>query len=193
MIMVERARAIVVDPHAEWPAVAQESGDAAFLTARYIAPLALIPAIAGLIGEAVVGVTAPDGATLRAPILGSLLTAVFGYVANIVVVFVVAAMVEMLAPRFGAKRSFGNALKLAVYSFTPVWLAGIFLLIPGLRFLELLGGYGVYLLWAGLPPLMKTPKHHAPAYAAIVAACAIALLLLARTAQDTLFAVPGGI
>ena len=36
---------------------------------------------------------------------------------------------------FGGRADFDSAFKLAVYSFTPVWLAGIFLLVPGLRFL----------------------------------------------------------
>ena len=43
---------------------------------------------------------------------------------------------------------FDSAFKLAVYSYTPVWLAGIFLLLPGLRFLILLGFYGAYVLVA---------------------------------------------
>ena len=40
-------------------------------------------------------------------------------------------------------------------------LAGIFLLIPGLNFLVLLGLYGFYLLWVGLPLLMRVKKEQA--------------------------------
>ena len=47
--------------------------------------------------------------------------------------------VDALAPSFRSERNLPAALKLAVYSFTPVWLAGIFILIPGLRFLTSLG------------------------------------------------------
>jgi len=64
----------------------------------------------------------------------------------------------VLAPTFGASRNPANALKLAVYSHTPCWLAGIFLLSPGLWVLRILGLYGLYLMWLGLPVLMKAPS-----------------------------------
>ena len=55
----------------------------------------------------------------------------------------------------------------------PIWLTGIFLLIPGLNFLLILGLYGFYLLWVGLPMLMKVQSDKALPYAAIVTACAL--------------------
>ena len=82
-------------------------------------------------------------------------------------------MIDLLAPRFGAEKNFPNAVKLSAYSHTPLWLAGIFLLIPGLNFLLILGLYGFYLLWVGLPMLMKVPNDKALPYAAIVTACAL--------------------
>ena len=85
-------------------------------------------------------------------------------------VYIVAGV---LAPRFGAEKNFPNAVKLSAYSHTPLWLAGIFLLIPGLNFLLILGLYGFYLLWVGLPMLMKVPNDRALPYAAIVTACAL--------------------
>jgi hypothetical protein len=88
---------------------------------------------------------------------------------------------------FGGRRDFGSAFKLAVYSYTPVWLAGIFLLVPGLRFLTLTAFYGAYITWQGLPLLMKTPQANVPGYAAVIVACACALTLLAAAAQHGLF------
>ena len=60
-----------------------------------------------------------------------------------------ALFIDFVAPLFGGRRDFGRALKVAVYAFTPVWLCGVFLLLPGLRFLELPGLYGAYLLVMG--------------------------------------------
>lgn len=48
-----------------------------------------------------------------------------------------------------------QALKVAVYSSTAALLAGAFALIPALSFLGLVGLYSVYLLYLGLPVLMK--------------------------------------
>jgi hypothetical protein len=185
--LLDRIRAILVDPHAEWERIERESGDAAYLAARYVAPLALVPAVAGFVGGAVVGVTVPEVGTIRVPVFSGLLAASLGYVSSFVVVILLALFIDALAPRFEGRRNFGAALKLAVYSFTPVWLAGIFLLIPGLRFLNLLGLYGGYLLWTGLPALMKVPKERAPIYACAAVACAVALMAIAGAVQRMLF------
>jgi hypothetical protein len=161
MDLIARVRGILLDPQAEWPIIERESGDPSFLFTTYVAVLALIPALAGFIGTVLIGVTVPVIGTVRMPLLSGLFHAVFGYVLTFVIVYVVAIIVDALAPTFGGQKNFQNALKLTVYSYTPAWLAGIFLLIPGLRFLTLLSLYGLYLLYTGLPPLMKAPKDKA--------------------------------
>jgi hypothetical protein len=193
MNVVRRATAIVVDPRTEWLRIEHESGDAVSLFIQYVAVLALIPAFAGFIGAVLVGATYPVGGTLRSPIFPALFGAIFGYVASFIVVFLLALIVDTLARRFGGQKNFGSALKLAAYSFTPAWLAGIFLLVPGLRFLTLLGLYAAFLALTGLPPLMKTPPRRTYSYAALIVVCACVLAFLVATAQQKLFAGPGGI
>jgi hypothetical protein len=182
-----RAHAVVADPSAAWARIENEPGDAAYLLTGYVAPLALIPAVFGLIGACVVGVDVPGAGIARAPIFDGVFGAVFGYVLTCATVLVLGLLINLLAPTFGARRDFDNAFKLAVYSFTPVWLAGIFLVAPGLRFLGLVGFYGAYLLWRGLPRLMKSPVPSVPAYAAIVVACACALTLATAAVQHAAF------
>lgn len=183
---------IIVDSHAEWPRIAREPSDTVGLALRYVAPLAAVPVLAAFAGSTLIGMVAPDGATVRTPVFGGLLAAAFGYVANFTAVFVIAVIADMLAPRFGGERNFASAFKLAAYSFTPVWLAGIFLLVPGLRFLYLLGGYGAYIAWTGLMPLMKAPRENTLPYAAIISACALAIVVLANMAQRLLFGSADG-
>ena len=182
-----RAQAILADPAAEWTRIEAEPGDAAALFIGYAALLALIPPIAGLIGACVVGVVVPGAGTVRAPILAGLFGAAFRYVMSFASVLGLALVINLLAPAFSSHRSFERAFKLAVYSYTPLWLAGIFLLAPGLYFLVLTGFYGVYLFWRGVPALMQTPKPQAKGYTAAVAACACALTLIIAGAQHALF------
>jgi hypothetical protein len=182
-----RAYAIFADPAAEWTKIETEPSDAAHLLTSYVALLALIPAISGFIGACVVGVVMPGGGTLRARILDGLFGAVFSYVMTCAAVLVLALVINLLAPVFASQRGFDRAFKLAVYSYTPLWLAGIFLLAPGLRFLLFAGFYGVYLLWIGLPLLMQTPGPKVPAYAAVIGACACMLTLIIAGAQHALF------
>ena len=65
---------------------------------------------------------------------------------------------------------------------TPIWLAGVFALIPGLGFLRFLALlYGVYIFWLGLPILMKPPSDRTGPYAlaAIVSAIILSIVVAA--------------
>jgi hypothetical protein len=182
-----RARSILANPAVEWTRIEKESGDPAYLLTGYVGLLALVPAVFGFVGACVVGAVVPGAGLVRAPIFDGLFGAIFGYVMTCATVLVLGLLIDLLAPLFGARRNFDNAFKLAVYSYTPVWLAGIFLLAPGLRFLALTGFYGVYILGKGLPRLIKSPEHKVPIYTAVIVACASALTVISAAAQHALF------
>lgn len=191
MTLIARVKTILIDPTAAWPAVEKDIGDPALLLRRYVAALALIPPLAGFVGAALIGVATPSGAIARASLFNGAAGAVFGYVMSCATVLLLGLIINLLAPLFGGQRDFNNAFKLAVYSFTPVWIAGIFLVLPGLHFLALLGCYGAYLLWLGLPRLTKTPEDQVANFTAVIAACALALLYIVGLAQRLLFGTPG--
>ncbi len=182
---------MLVDPLAEWAAIEKESGDAAFLLSHYAVLLALVPAIFGFVGICVVGVVVPEVGTVRASLFDGLFGAIFGYVLTCATVLLLGVIIDFVAPLFGGQRDFDGACKLAVYSFTPVWLAGIFLILPGLRFLTLTGFYGVYVLWLGLPRLLKVPEGRSVPFAIAIGICAFALAYLAAVMQRAVFGTPG--
>jgi len=184
---VRRATAMLADPSAAWIRIEKEPDDAFQLLITYVGLLALIPCVSGFVGDCVLGVVVPGVGTVRMPIVGGLLGAIFGYAATFAQILLVGLLIDALAPLFGARRNFSAALRLAVFSFTPVWLAGIFLLLPGLRFLELTGIYGAYILAKGLPRLMRSPTQGSPTYAAFIVLFAGILLTLTAGAQHTLF------
>jgi hypothetical protein len=186
-----RAKAILVDPLAEWAAIEKESGDAAFLLSHYVVLLALVPALFGFIGVCVIGVVVPGTGTVRASLFDGLFGAIFGYVLTCATVLLLAIVMDFAAPLFGGRRDFDGACKLAVYSFTPVWLAGTFLILPGLRFLTLTGFYGVYVLWLGVPRLLKVPEERSYLFAILVAVCAFALAYVSAVMQRAVFGTPG--
>ena len=189
MNLIERVKNILISPDAEWQVIAEEPGDVTTLFMRYVAILAAIPALAGFVGGSIIGMTVSVG-TFRVPILAGLINMVLGYVFSFVIVYAVALIVDVLAPSFRAERNFSAALKLTVYSFTPVWLAGIFILIPGLRFLSVLGLYGLYLLWTGLTPLMKAPRDRSFFYALGIVAAAIIVTVALAIVQGTVASIP---
>jgi hypothetical protein len=165
MKLVERVKAIMLAPEAEWPVIEREKSTASGLFINYVAVLAAVPEVAHFIGQSLIGAYTPIGK--------GLLRALIAYLVSWAVVYLVAVVIDLFAPRFGGQRNFSNALKLSVFSHTPLWLAGIFLLVPGLNFLMILGAYGVYLLWIGLPLLMRTPREKSLRYAVLVTACAL--------------------
>jgi hypothetical protein len=166
MKLIERVKAILLTPRSEWPAIEQERSTMSDLFINYVAILAAIPEVAHFIGQSLIG-------EARTPIVSGLLRAVIAYAVTFAMVYIIAGVINLLVPRFGGTKNFSNALKLSVYSHTPLWLAGIFLLIPGLNFLLILGVYGFYLLWVGLPMLMRVPIERAFPYAVFVTACAL--------------------
>jgi hypothetical protein len=189
MNLIARIKNIMFSPDAEWQAIAHESGDVKYLFTRYVAILALIPALARFISDSIIGQSVPVG-TFRVPLLPGLINLALGYLFAFVIVYATALIIDALAPSFRSHRNLPGALKLAVYSFTPVWLAGIFILIPGLRFLSILGLYGLYLMWTGITPLMGTPRDKSLFYAFCVVIAAIVVTIVLAIVQGTISSIP---
>jgi hypothetical protein len=185
-----RAKTILGEPVMAWPQIENDGGDAADALVLHAAIWALVPALAGYFAAAAIGVIRPDGSVARVTALDGLFGAIFRYVASCAGVFVVGILINLTAPAFGGRRNFDSAIKLAAYSYTPVWLCGVFLMLPGLRFLGLIGCYGTYLLWCGLPQLMKMPRQRGWAATLLIAACAAALYFASDAAQYRLFGTP---
>jgi Yip1 domain len=185
--------AVLVDPAGAWPRVAKEPADWVALMTRYVVLLALIPALCGFIGVSIIGVIVPGTGVVRTALFDGIFGAIFLYLENFVVVLALGLLLRLAAPLFGGRRDFGAALALIVYSYTPVWLAGIFLLLPGLHFLMLTGFYGAYVLLVGLPAMLQTPPPRALRFATLIVACALVLTLLAAWAQHRVFAGPAGL
>lgn len=182
-----QAPAILANPHTGWQRVEKHAEEPADLMVRYVAPLAAIPAVFSFVGACAIGVIVPGGVTARTPLFEGLTGAAFGYLENLLLVLVLALIANLAAPLFGGRRNYGNALKLIAFSYTPVWLTGIFLLLPGLRFLMLSGFYGAYVLVAGLPFLMRTRGRRTAGFAALIVVFACALTFIAAAAQTALF------
>lgn len=175
MSIVERVKRLCLSPTSEWPVIAEEPVEPVSLITSYILPLAAIGAVAGLIGGSLIGTATPFG-TFRVPLATGLQTALLVVVMAVVGVFVVAAIINALAPTFGAQKSFHQALKIAAYSFTPGLVAGVLQILPLLGTLALLASfYGLYLMFLGLPRLMRCPEDRALGYTAVVVACCLAL------------------
>jgi hypothetical protein len=190
MNLVDRVKRILFSPGTEWPIIEAEPTTPAELYTGYIMPLAAIGPIAQIIGYSVFGITVPFVGTYRVPIGTALTSALVSYVLTVASTYVLALIIDGLAPSFSGQRSRIQALKLAAYSSTAAWVAGIFLLVPGLRILTVLGLYSVYLLYLGLPVLIRSPREKVLTYTVVVVLAAVVLFMLSGAIAGRFLAVP---
>ena len=176
MALVERVKGICLKPGSEWGVIAEESTSTGDLFKGYVIPLAAIGPIAGFIGGSLIGRSIPYMGTFRVPFGTGLAVALSTFVMALVGVFVLSLIINALAPSFGGQKDSRQALKLAVYSYTPAWIAGALQVLPMLGVLGIIAGlYGLYILYLGLPRLMKCPQEKALGYTGVVVVCAIVL------------------
>lgn len=176
--LIARVKNILLKPKDEWAVIDVEQTSIQKLYMGYILILAAIPAVAGLIGGLAFGYGA-FGITYRPTVMGALSTAVATYVLALLSVAVLALVIEFLAPQFGGEKNRLQAFKVATYSMTAGWVAGIFNILPALAIIAALGAlYGLYLLYLGLPRLMKVPQEKALTYTIVVIVVAIVVNLV---------------
>jgi hypothetical protein len=163
-------------PKTEWPVIAGESTTVGDLYKGYIVWLAAIPPLAAFL------------VTMRFSASLALSQLIVTYALGLAMVFVVALIVDALAPTFGGTRDRVQALKTVAYCYTASWIAGIAAILPFISVLIMLvaGIYGIYLLYLGLPHTMKCPQDKAAGYTAVIIIVVIVLSFL-------IFAVIGAV
>ncbi|MEA3179947.1 MAG: hypothetical protein QOI59_3470 [Gammaproteobacteria bacterium] len=168
--IIQRARALLVSPRTEWPVIAAEPATAQELYREYFMILAAIPPICEFVKVSILGYAWHGFRVYRLGIGAGLTAAIVQYVTSLAAVYVLAVIVEALAPNFAGQPNRIQALKVAGYSYTAVWIAGVALILPGLSGLVALAGalYSVYLLYLGLPSTMKVLPERATGYTAVV-------------------------
>jgi hypothetical protein len=190
MNIIARVKEILLTPQPAWSVIETEETNTAALYTQYIMILAAIQAVAGFIGMSLFGVSAL-GVSVRVPLMTGLVQMVLGYGLTLAMVYVLAMIADALAPSFGGQKNPMNALKLVAYSSTAAMVGGIFALIPALGVLTLVAAlYSLYLLYLGVPTLMKVPQEKALAYTAVLVVCAIVVGAVAGTILGTIHGGP---
>ena len=175
--IIARVKAILLTPKTEWPVIAGEPATVGDLYKNYIILLAAIPAIFGFLKMSLIGISIPFAGTIRIGIAAGLSNMLVTYVLSLVMVFVMALIVDALAPTFGGQKDQTQALKTVAYAYTASWVASVAQVLPFLGVLVMIAGgiYSIYLLYLGLPHTMKSPPDKAAGYTIVVIIIAILL------------------
>lgn len=192
--LIARVKSILLSPKAEWPLIAAEPATVKGLYTGYIMILAAIPAVFGFIKGSLIG-HSMFGVTVTTPIVAGLVAMVIGYVLSLVVLYVVALIIDALAPSFGGEKNQVQAVKAAGYAWTAAWVAGIAVIVPWLGWLVVVAGaiYSIYLLYLGLPHTMKCPRDKAVGYTAVSVIIAIVLGWIMALVVGLVAAMGGGL
>lgn len=182
MNLVERVKAILLQPKSEWQVIEREPGDAGYLFSNYVAILAAIPPVCAFIGTSIIGF-----GPFRMGLVGGLVRAIIVYVLTLVGVFVMAYVIDFLAGVFGGRKNFDNALKVSAYAPTAAWVVGVFNIIPALAVLSILGLYSLYLLHTGIAALMKPPADKALIYTIAAIVCVIVIWFIIASIPVAIF------
>jgi len=162
MNLVERIKAIVMDPRNEWVKIAAEPASVQSLYTGWIMILAAVGPIAMLVA------------------MHSIQFAIAQYVLSLIITFVLALIVDALAPSFGGTKDIVSSLKLTAYSYTIAWLAGIFNVLGMLGSVLGLAAaiYAFYTFYLGVPVLKKATPEKAVQFTLVIVVCGIVLGLL---------------
>ena len=177
--LITRVKSILLSPRTAWPQIGAEPATIPGLYIGYIMILAAIPAVFGFIKSSVIGYSL-FGATIRTGLFSGLTAMVLTYALSLVLVYVVAWVINALAPSFGGQKNQVQALKVIAYAYTAAWVAGIASILPWLGgLIGLLGAiYSIYLLYLGLPHTMKNPAEKSLGYTAVIVIITIVLALI---------------
>jgi hypothetical protein len=176
--LAARAKAILVEPKAEWPKIAAETESVQSVFTRYVVPLAAIGPVCGFIGGQVFGINAII-VRIHPSLMTGLSTAITAYVLSLLSIFVVAWVASFLADKFGGQENYPRAFRLCAYAFTAAYLAGVFQILPALAILALIAAcYGIYLFYLGSTPMMGVPQDKAAGYTAVTILGVIVVYLI---------------
>jgi hypothetical protein len=166
MELADRIKGILFEPRDEWPKIAVEPASVQSLYTNWIMILAAVGPVALLVS------THP------------LQSVVALYLRSLIMTFVLALVVDTLAPSFGGAKDFVASLKLTAYSSTAAWLAGVFYLfgVMGTVLGLVAAIYALYTFFIGAPVLNKAAPDRAAPFTLVFVLCAVVLFFLVRFA-----------
>lgn len=189
MEIINRVKNMLVAPKNEWVTVLAEQSGWNKLFLHYLLPMALIPAIGNFIGYGLMS-RSVLGIRIGGNLEWGMRQAAVSLISMLGGVFLTALVINLLAEKFGAKKSFDNAFALVAYAYTPMCVAGVLLTMPSLYPLAMLAGlYGLYILYVGLQPMMQTPSEKVTPYFIVGLVCVIVVSMVLTSVLGACLAI----
>ena len=185
---------LLAHPKAEWKSIRDERCTVGKCYCSHVLFLAAIPVIAYYFGTTKVGWVIGSKA-VRLSVDSALQISALTYITLLLGVFAMGKAIHWMSQTYGAKQSLPQAIALAAYTATPLFLTGIMLLYP-ILWLNLLVGlvalaYTIYLLYTGVPIMMKISMERGFLFASAVLGVGLVMLVGVLAATVVLWDVGG--
>lgn len=153
---------LLTRPDRQWESIRAESESVSKLYFGHILILALIPVAAAYYGTTQVGWQFGSSQTVRLTPASALQLCILAYAAMLAGVYILGKFIDFFAATYEVQESTPRGVTLAAYTATPVFLLGIIAAYPNIWVNMTVGlfaiAYAVYLLYQGLPILMRIPE-----------------------------------
>lgn len=167
-------------PKQEWRTIDKEH-EGVQSSLSHILLIALLPPIFAFISSVFIGWRIGVGEPIYLTQGSALGMSVAMYFALIAGVFALAYLTYWMSHTFGSTPTFTQALELAAYTATPLFMTSVAAIYPQVWFLMIAGligvAYSVYLLYTGVPILMHIPEERGFIYASSIVTCGLVLLV----------------
>lgn len=180
--MIQHTFGLLTRPANQWRTIAQLPENSFRTLVLYPCIMAILPAVAWYYGTSRVGWSVGDqGDTIKLTIESARQLSILFYLAMVACVVVIGYFIHWMSDTYGADSSVTKGIVIAGMASTPMFLAGLVGFHP-LLWLDLLIGvaavsWSVYLLYLGIPIIMKIPEERGFLFSSAVLGVALVILI----------------
>lgn len=180
--MIQHTFGLLVRPSAQWRTVADLPESSFKTLVLYPCFLAILPAVAWFYGTSQVGWTVGEhGETIKLTTQSARQICILFYLTMVACVAIIGFFIHWMSDTYGAESSLTRGIVIAGLTATPLFIAGLVGFYP-LLWLDLLVGvaavsWSVYLMYLGIPIIMKIPEERGFLFSSAVLAIAMVILI----------------
>lgn len=172
---------LITHPDREWESIRESKPSVGQLYLQHTLLLALIPAVAAYFGTTQVGWQVGGGEPVKLTSSSALQLCSIAYLAMLCGVYILGKFIDLFAATYGVDSSNPRGVVLAAYTATPLFIMGVIAVYPSI-WLNMTAGlvavaYSVYLLYEGLPILMRIPPERGFLFASSVLTVGLVMLV----------------
>ena len=179
------------NPRKEWQNIRDEDCTIGKCYCSYVFILAAIPPVSGYFGTTLFGWEVGAREAIRLSPESALVIAIAYYLVMLIGVFSMGFMIHWMGKTYGTEQTLPRCISLAAYIATPMFMVGVFELLPVLWLNFVIGlpalAYTVYLLYTGVPIMMEIPEERGFLFSSAVLAVGMVALVSTLAASAILW------